>query len=543
MVPLHNMAFMNNLLSPPRVFCICIVSILLFSSLHPTRAELSPEAQEAMKKGIMAAKEQEWDIAIQSFQDARKFAPNAPEIYYNLGLAESKMPSRELRAIAWFGAYLAAATNPPNAAAVNDVIAGLQIKNQGNLHRLIKTAQDSARKIPSPAHELREVAVLWTESGDLAAALKTDEFNNDPSAHESLLVAIAKAQAETGDRVGARQTLASARQTVDLIQDAYYKSQSFVEVAETQVETDDFAGAQSTSELIQEPFIRCQSQIAIASAQTKAGDIAGANQTLSSALKSSDLIGPDDTKCEYKIGIAWVQIDTGDFSGARLTLNSARKWANAIPLQTEGAFLICAKESRISEAQVRAGDIPDALETLALVLKTADLVESNYKMQAHRFILDTVNRIVDAQTETGDIAGAQQTANMLQDANSNNYAWYMIVEAQAKAGNISGALKTADMIQDATYKGWALGAVDKAQTKARVFAEVQAKIGDIAGALKTADSIQEAKDKNAAQLAIAEAQAKMGDTAGAENTLARCLETADSIQEGKDKNAAKFADR
>src|SRR5450631_4087467 len=48
---------------------------------------LPPAAQEAMKKGVLAAKEQEWTIAIQNFQEARKTAPVAPIVFYNLGLA------------------------------------------------------------------------------------------------------------------------------------------------------------------------------------------------------------------------------------------------------------------------------------------------------------------------------------------------------------------------------------------------------------------------------------------------------------------------
>jgi hypothetical protein len=83
-----------------------LAALLFIFTAGQLRAELPPDAQEAMKKGIMAAKEQEWEIAIQSFQEARKTAPIAPELFYNLGLAESKMPGRELRAIAWFGAYL-----------------------------------------------------------------------------------------------------------------------------------------------------------------------------------------------------------------------------------------------------------------------------------------------------------------------------------------------------------------------------------------------------------------------------------------------------
>ena len=72
-----------------------LLFILTVGQLH---AQLPPDAQAAMQKGILAAKEQEWEIAIQSFQEARKTAPNAPELFYNLGLAESKIPGRELRA-------------------------------------------------------------------------------------------------------------------------------------------------------------------------------------------------------------------------------------------------------------------------------------------------------------------------------------------------------------------------------------------------------------------------------------------------------------
>jgi len=83
---------------------------------------LPPDAQEAMKNGIIAAKQQDYLLAARYFQDARKIAPDSPEIFFNLGLAESKIPGRELRAIAWFGAYLASTTNAPNAAAVKDQI-------------------------------------------------------------------------------------------------------------------------------------------------------------------------------------------------------------------------------------------------------------------------------------------------------------------------------------------------------------------------------------------------------------------------------------
>jgi Flp pilus assembly protein TadD len=68
-------------------------------------APLPADAQEAIGQGIAAAKQQDYLRAVQFFQQARKIAPHAPEIFYDLGLAESKIPGRELRAIAWLETY------------------------------------------------------------------------------------------------------------------------------------------------------------------------------------------------------------------------------------------------------------------------------------------------------------------------------------------------------------------------------------------------------------------------------------------------------
>jgi isopentenyl diphosphate isomerase/L-lactate dehydrogenase-like FMN-dependent dehydrogenase len=103
--------------------CVGLAVVLFFIlTTGQLRAELPPEAQEAEHEGFIAAKNQEWVVAIKDFQKARETAPNAPELLKNLGLAESKIPGRELRAIAWFGAYLAANTNAPDTAALKDEI-------------------------------------------------------------------------------------------------------------------------------------------------------------------------------------------------------------------------------------------------------------------------------------------------------------------------------------------------------------------------------------------------------------------------------------
>jgi tetratricopeptide (TPR) repeat protein len=368
-----------------------LAALLFILTAVQLRAELPPEAQEAMKKGIIAAKQQDYLLAVRYFQDARKIAPDAPEIFFNLGLAESKIPSRELRAIAWFGAYLAATTNAPNAAAVKDQIDALDIKSQSNISHIIQSAQDAASKLSQPDSFWGQVAGFWAESGDFTAALKTVDLI--PFSYNKIyaLVGIAKVQINAGDRVGGQQTLASARKIGDLTQntDWHYsggQSSAYQAIAEAQAEAGDIAGAQNTAELIQEAYVKCQAQIAIAKAQTKAGDIAGANQTLGAAEKTSNLInaGMDN----YKTGIAEAKIEAGDLVGAQQILRDCSKLADSLPDDSEvKADLKCRGQASVFYLQAQAGDIAGARKTLASALKTLELVmDANEKKNTEKYL-------------------------------------------------------------------------------------------------------------------------------------------------------------
>jgi Flp pilus assembly protein TadD len=79
---------------------VCLSLLLPITALAQTSAPtsapapLSTDAKEAINKGILAAKQQDYLLAIRYFQDARKIAPDGPEIYFDLGLAESKCGER-----------------------------------------------------------------------------------------------------------------------------------------------------------------------------------------------------------------------------------------------------------------------------------------------------------------------------------------------------------------------------------------------------------------------------------------------------------------
>jgi len=228
-----------------------LCAVILLGSVAASRAELAPDAQQAINKGIIAAKQQDYLLAIRYFQEARKIAPDAPEIFYDLGLAESKIPGRELRAIAWFGAYLAANPSAPNAAAVKGEIDTLDVRGQSNVSRLIKSVQDAASQArDNQEFYLGQVAGLWAEAGDLATAAKI----------------------------------------TDHIQDPFRKSYARASIAEGQMGAGDFAGALKTAELVQEPKAKSEALEAIAGAQKTAHDVSGAIATLALARKAADQI-------------------------------------------------------------------------------------------------------------------------------------------------------------------------------------------------------------------------------------------------------------
>jgi tetratricopeptide (TPR) repeat protein len=200
------------------VVAACLSFPQPFAAVAQTNAPapLPPAAQEALNKGIIAAKVPDYPLAIRFFEDARKLAPTAPVIFMSLGIAESKMPGRELRAIAWFGAYLAASPDAPNAAAVKEQIAVLEVKSQSDLSRLIKVVQDAAGQIreePPPtsmardkSYILNQVSMLWLAVGDTARAQKAAELIQTANWKDSAFENIANKQIKAGEVADASRT-------------------------------------------------------------------------------------------------------------------------------------------------------------------------------------------------------------------------------------------------------------------------------------------------------------------------------------------------
>ena len=112
-------------------------------------APLPDKARQAYERGLIAAEQEAWEVAIQCFTEAQKAAEREPRVLYALGLAHAKA-GHKAEGITWLRAYLDAAPQAPNAGAVREEIARLEGAPGG----------DVPRKPPKPWWEECRFAVL-----------------------------------------------------------------------------------------------------------------------------------------------------------------------------------------------------------------------------------------------------------------------------------------------------------------------------------------------------------------------------------------------
>jgi hypothetical protein len=163
---------------------------------------LPPEAQEAFAQGVTAANRKDWVVAIDYFDQARRAAPLHPLPLYYLGLAETQVPGRELRAISWLRAFLVLLSEDPQAAHVRWVIDQTEVRARSNLDRLLRLTQQLAEKIDVDSY--REEAGKTLDSVSHRAS---DLPLARPSLHEpSYEEWIAKAWVKFGEKCSAKPT-------------------------------------------------------------------------------------------------------------------------------------------------------------------------------------------------------------------------------------------------------------------------------------------------------------------------------------------------
>lgn len=288
-------------------------------------AELPPEAQAAMRKGVLAGQQQDYPLALHYFEEAHHAAPDTSEIYFNLGLAESKIPGRELRAMAWFGAYLAANPSAPNTPAIKQQIITLDVANQSTVARLLKTSQDATDQVSGVFHVegLKAVAAGWADFGDFTAALNTVKLMTpgprdlDPNVWNELSM--------QGSHMTIKQAVERHVRN--------YRDFALRDIAEAQGDNRDFKNARRTIDLMAYSESRTRSLLALAKSELKVGDIAGAVKTLRQARDTSERIGRETGTSLMDSAYVMKELQE-QIAATETEVHAAQAATTAIPIET-----------------------------------------------------------------------------------------------------------------------------------------------------------------------------------------------------------------
>ncbi len=189
--------------------------MLVAGSVSAEDAAPSEQARMALRRGMAAAGQEEWELAVKYFSQAREEAPYWSDALFNLATACNEAGGRELLAIAWFRAYLAASEDAADAEDVRSAIIDLEIAVEGDIRRLIRESLEHAERIDNeyerdPPYCVAIDAAL--ESGDFEMARRIPARMKDPDYRDSHGPrAIGCAVAEAGNVEEARRIVRKLR--------------------------------------------------------------------------------------------------------------------------------------------------------------------------------------------------------------------------------------------------------------------------------------------------------------------------------------------
>jgi hypothetical protein len=219
---------------------------------------LNAEAQESLDRGLSAANQREWPTAIRHFDRARQAAPSAAAPLFNLALAESQIPWRELRAICWFRAYLALEPNAPNAAAIRRQIMDLEVRAEANAGKLIEIVRSLVSK--QPDGDAKPLVYLLANLGDIAQADRLAGTNI------TLRGVVISALIQAGQ-------LPEAIRRINTTPSGDVKMSQYNELAKAQIAAGQFSEARaSIQHLSGDQYLHVSTRLLLASALHESGD-------------------------------------------------------------------------------------------------------------------------------------------------------------------------------------------------------------------------------------------------------------------------------
>ena len=329
---------------PLSLFVLFVLVALASAQTENPPAALPGQFEKEFARGLDAAKQNNFELALRYFAKVQEDAPDAAPVLFNLGLAHAKV-GHELQAIAWFHAYLAQNPQSEQKEQVLSRIEALKAAARGKIGKMLeelKKVSDTIRPKDkgdflmneARTSAFRGVAAVEAAGGDMEAAKKTlaqispgytaeEKFFAARASRTSALVGdIAKAQ-DAGGQADAVAWSIIAKQLLDAgnLNGAWNAARKMkaapydvmpvlVPIVRRALDDGDLIPAEEALKAYGEgswPIAKL-----VAERKTALGDVAGAMAVLSSTQNTYQ-------QAEIAVAIATEQWKRGDWQAAKET--------------------------------------------------------------------------------------------------------------------------------------------------------------------------------------------------------------------------------
>jgi tetratricopeptide (TPR) repeat protein len=307
------------------------------------------------------------------------------------------------------------------------------------------------------SHQRRDLCEYLAGLGRYALAIEVASDMSDPFERGSVLILIARKQAEAGD-------LNAALAIVNGIDNEFQRKDAMAELASARARGGDIAGA---FELVPEESLAGDSALGvIASEQARAHQFEAATRTASAIKWAEAQVGAF-------VSIASEQVNAGDRYGAVQTFAAARQCASAKLAANQMMDVVHARVLlQIAVAEARAGDRDAARASFEDALDAVRHIEgwgSREDMQA---------KAAGALAEAGEFDAALAEAERA-GSYKHDEGVLLVVEAMAKSGRLDLARAAARRMEKEDEQTKALAAIARAEADRNMFDEAFATASEI----------------------------------------------------------------
>jgi tetratricopeptide (TPR) repeat protein len=370
----------------------------------------SGEENSLYEQGINAASGLLYRNALQYFEKAFTNSERYPWLtMFNAGVANSKIPGRELRAIAWFGGFMTSEF-VVNTSYFKSQIELLRERSHRTVISMLKKIQDVALRFSGYEREMfmGQVATLWMQIGDPQSAKRA--LNLIPNAAPDYTQSLLESYINNGD-------LLTAEKITDTIRDEKYRKLALIKLADAYLTNRDFTEA-----------------------QRKITAVIGNDNSRENG-RYGVLLLPDAVNCLLKISTS--RQLSGDTAGLNSNWILAEKTIDRIGSR----FLYCQSLINLAEAKYATGRTDNATADFRKVLTEAELVEDlNDKIIVFANIVSTLQRIGNGDQLNEALTKAHRYA-MIADSFKNDYALANFAQSILNTGDIAGAKKIVNRIK------------------------------------------------------------------------------------------------